>query len=106
VLEGEVRLAESGVTNVLHPGDQHSTNASVGAVPMREELAWSQDRDKLLALLAEVSHLSRKMESLQLPGLRYSSRILPGLPQSSVFVASIPNYSDAIQQANKLFQQE
>lgn len=106
VVEGEVRVAESGVTSVLHPGDQLSTSTSVSAVPMHEEFAWSQDREKLLALLAEVSHLSRKMESVQLPGLRYQSRILPGLPQSSLFVASIPNYTDAIQQANKLFQQE
>ncbi len=106
VVEGEVRVAESGVTNILHPGDQLSTNASVGAAPIREELSWSKDRDKLLALLGEFSHLSRKMESVQLPGLRYQSRILPALPQNSVFVASVPNYSDAIQQANKLFQQE
>lgn len=106
VVEGEVRVAESGVTNILHPGDQLSTNASVGAAPIREELSWSKDRDKLLALLGEFSHLSRKMEAVQLPGLRYQSRILPALPQDSVFVVSVPNYSDAIQQANKLFQQE
>jgi hypothetical protein len=106
VVEGEVRVAESGLTRVLHPGDQLSTNASVGAAPMREELAWSKDRDKLLALLGEFNHLSRKMEAVQLPGLRYQSRILPALPQSSLLVASVPNYSDAIQQANKLFQQE
>ncbi|HEV2962211.1 MAG TPA: FecR domain-containing protein [Candidatus Angelobacter sp.] len=106
VVQGEVRVAESGVTSVLHPGDQLSTNASVAAKPIREELAWSKDRDKLLALLGEFSHLSKKMEAVQLPGLRYQSRILPALPQTSMFVASVPNYSDAIQQANKLFQQE
>jgi hypothetical protein len=106
VVQGEVRVAESGVTRVLHPGDQLSTNTSVGAAPIREELAWSKDRDKLLALLGEFSHLSKKMEAVQLPGLRYQSRILPALPQTSMFVASVPNYSDAIQQANKLFQQE
>ncbi|HEV2989406.1 MAG TPA: FecR domain-containing protein [Candidatus Angelobacter sp.] len=106
VVEGEVRVAESGVTSVLHSGDQLSTSATVGAAPIRDELAWSKDRDKLVALLEEFSHLSKKMEAVQLPGLRYQSRILPALPQTSMFVASVPNYSDAIQQANKLFQQE
>src|SRR6476469_7588202 len=58
VIEGEVRVAEAGAEKVLHPGEQLSTNVSLGAVPVRQEIAWSQDLDKHLALLAEFAKLS------------------------------------------------
>src|SRR5260370_6454810 len=53
VIEGEVRVAGVGATAVLHPGDQLATNDSVAKVPVQQEIAWSQDPDKHLALLAE-----------------------------------------------------
>jgi ferric-dicitrate binding protein FerR (iron transport regulator) len=106
VIEGEVRVAEAGAEKVLHSGDQLSTNASLGSVPVRQEIAWSQNLDKHLALLAEFAHLSNKLETVQMPGLRYQSKLLPTLPADTLFYAGIPNLGDAVQQANKLFQQE
>lgn len=107
VIEGEVLVTESGATSILHPGDQLSTSASVGAVPIQREIAWSENSSKHLAELAELVHLQNKLEeNVQLPGLRYESRLLPLLPASTVLYAGIPNYSDAIQQAGQLFQQE
>lgn len=106
VIEGEVRVAEAGAEKVLHSGDQLSTSASLGAVPVRQEIAWSQDLDKHLALLAEFARLGNKLETVQMPGLRYQSHVLSTLPANTVFYAGIPNLGDAVQQANKLFQQE
>ncbi|HEY2496600.1 MAG TPA: FecR domain-containing protein [Candidatus Angelobacter sp.] len=106
VIEGEVRVAEAGTEKVLHPGDQLTTNASLGTVPVRQEIAWSQNLDKHLALLAEFAHLSNKLGTVQLPGLRYQSPLLATLPANTVVFAGIPNLGDAVQQANKLFQQE
>lgn len=106
VIEGEVRVAEAGAEKVLHPGDQLTTNASLGTVPVKQEIAWSQNLDKHLALLAEFAHLSNKLEAVQLPGLRYKSNVLATLPANTVVFAGIPNLGDAVQQANKLFQQE
>ena len=106
VIEGEVRVAEAGVTSVLHSGDQRSTNASVGSVPVKQEIAWSQNLDKHLALLAEFAHLENKLETVKMPELRYQSNLLPLLPSSTILYASIPNLGDAVDQANKLFQQE
>lgn len=106
VIEGEVRVAEAGLEKVLHPGDQLSTNASLGTVPVKQEIAWSQNLDKHLALLAEFAHLSNKLETVQLPGVRYQSHVLATLPANTVLFAGIPNLGDAVQQANKLFQQE
>jgi hypothetical protein len=106
VIEGEVRVASAGANSVLHPGDQLSTSFAVGSVPVEKEIAWSQDLDKHLALLAEFSHLFHKLEAVQMPGLRYQSNLLSKLPSSTVLYASIPNLGDAAQQANQLFQQE
>jgi hypothetical protein len=106
VIEGEVRVAEAGAEKVLHPGDQLSTNVSLGTVPVKQEIAWSENLDKHLALLAEFAHLSNKLETVQLPGLRYQSHVLPTLPANTVVYGGIPNLGDAVQQANNLFQQE
>jgi hypothetical protein len=106
VIEGEVRVAEAGAEKVLHPGDQLTTNVSLGTVPVKQEIAWSQNLDQHLALLAEFAHLSNKLEAVQLPGLRYKSDVLATLPANTVVFAGIPNLGDAVQQANKLFQQE
>lgn len=107
VIEGEVRVTESGATKILHPGDQLTTDASVTEVPVQQEIAWSQNSAKHLALLAEFAHLQNKVQqNVQLPSLRYQSRLLPLLPKSTVLYAGIPNYGDAIQQADQLFQQE
>jgi FecR protein/Putative zinc-finger len=106
VIEGEVRVAEAGAEKVLHPGDQLSTNVSLGTVPVKQEIAWSQNLDQHLALLAEFAHLSHKLEAVQMPGLRYQSNVLATLPANTLVFAGIPNLGDAVQQANKLFQQE
>ncbi|HWS18152.1 MAG TPA: FecR domain-containing protein, partial [Candidatus Elarobacter sp.] len=106
VIEGEVRVAEAGAEKVLHSGDQLTTNVSLGTVPVKQEIAWSQNLDKHLALLAEFAHLSNKLEKVQFPGLRYKSNVLATLPPNTVVFAGIPNLGDAVQQANKLFQQE
>jgi DNA-binding FrmR family transcriptional regulator len=106
VIEGEVRVAEAGAEKVLHPGDQLTTNAALGTVPVDQEIAWSQDLGKHLALLAEFAHLANKLETVQMPSQRYQSHVLPTLPANTVLYAGIPNLGDAVQQANKLFQQE
>ena len=110
VIEGEVHAQGTGSDGllhnaVLHPGQQMSTDAA-GAVPVRQEIAWSRDLDKHLALLAEFAHLSNKLQTVQLPGLRYESKLLPNLPSNTVLFASIPNLGDAVQQADQLFEQE
>src|ERR1043166_7153997 len=91
VIEGEVRVAEAGTEKVLHPGDQLTTNASLATVPVKQEIAWSQNLDKHLALLAEFAHLSNKLQTVQLPGLRYKSTVLGTLPANTVVFAGIPN---------------
>src|SRR6185437_10802394 len=68
VIEGEVRVAGTGSDGlfhnaVLHPGQQMSTDAA-GPVPVKQEIAWSRNLDKHLALLAEFAHLENRLETV------------------------------------------
>jgi len=106
VIQGEVRVSHAGETSVLHPGDQLATSAAMQPVPLQQEISWSKDREKHLALLAELAHLQHKLEQVQLPSLRYESKLLPLLPADTVIYAGLPNLGDYLKQANDLFQQE
>lgn len=106
VIEGAVQVAYSGTEALLHPGDETNTSANLSTVPIEEEIAWSDNLDNHLALLASLANIKRKIEQIPMPGLRYSSAILGNLPANTVFFASIPNLGDALNQANVIFQQE
>lgn len=106
VIEGTVHVAQAGGEAVLQAGEQVSTNPSVGQVPVREEIDWSQDRDRYFALLAQFSILEKNLENIKLPDLRYESRLLQVVPDGTVVYAGVPNYGDALAQANQLFQQQ
>src|SRR5207249_1700574 len=64
VIQGEVRVAQSGATQILHPGDQLSTSPNLNQVPVQEEISWSRDLDKHLALMAEFTHFQHKLATV------------------------------------------
>lgn len=110
VVEGEVRVEQNGGgssnLSVLHPGDQVATSADMGSVPVSEEISWSANKDEYLKMLGELSVLAKKFEQIQLPGLRYQSRIINYVPDNTVLYAGVPNYGDALAEAHKIFTQQ
>lgn len=106
VIEGTVHVAQAAGDSVLQAGDQVTTSSSMGEVPVRDEISWSQDREKYLALLADFSKLERKLRHIKLPDLRYQSHLLNFVADGTVVYAGVPNYGEALQQANQLFQQQ
>jgi FecR-like protein/putative zinc finger protein len=106
VIEGEVHVKHAGAESILHSGDQVATTQSVGRVPVSQEISWSNDLDHELALLAEFTKLRNKLETIQTPGPRYESKILPLLPADTVLYVGIPNLGNALQQANQIFQEQ
>lgn len=71
------------------------------------EMPWTQDLKKYPQLQTELEQLMGKLQkNVQAPAPRGQSRLLPLLPESTVFYAAFPNYGDASHQALAIFQQE
>ncbi len=103
VIEGVVRVDSGDSTNELRAGDQATSNANVAKVPIRTEIAWSRDSAKYLALLGDFAILQKQIAAIPGPGLRYSSDLLPYVPDDTVVYAAIPNLSNTLAEAGRLF---
>ncbi len=104
VVEGVVRVVSGDQTAELHPGEEQTSNSSVSKVPIQNEIAWSRNSAKYLALLGDFSALQKQIEAIPGPGLRYSSDLLPYVPEHTVVYAAIPNLSATLGEASQLFQ--
>jgi hypothetical protein len=96
VVQGEVHVAQGSSEKVLHRGDQTVTGAGMDPEPVKDDIAWSRNRDRYYALLAD---LRASLERIHLPDLRYQSDLLNRLPASTALYASIPNLGDYLSQA-------
>jgi hypothetical protein len=106
VIEGNVDVGYSGQRTMLHAGDEVNTSSELGAVPIKQEISWSENLDHYLALLAEFSKLKQQLEQIPLPGPRYESTLLARVPVNAKIYASIPNLGEALAEANQVFQQQ
>jgi hypothetical protein len=71
------------------------------------DMSWSKDLDKYPGLLPEFGKLVEKLQqNIQFPPTRSESRILPLLPESTVFYVAFSNYGDVTEQALKIYRQE
>jgi FecR protein/Protein of unknown function (DUF3352)/Putative zinc-finger len=104
VIEGVVRVAYGDRTTDLNPGDEATSSANVSKVPIQNEIAWSRNAAKYLALLGDFAVLQKQIEAIPGPGLRYSSDLLPYVPDHTVIYAAIPNLAATLGEASQLFQ--
>jgi hypothetical protein len=104
VIEGVVRVDFGDSTTDLHPGEETTSSASVSRVPIQNEIAWSRDSARYLALLGDFAVLQKQFAAIPGPGLRYSSELLPYVPDNTVVYAAIPNLANTLSEASKLFQ--
>jgi hypothetical protein len=104
VIEGVVRVAAGDQTSDLRAGDEQTSNASVSKVPIQDEIAWSRNSAKYLALLGDFSALQKQFEAIPGPGLRYSSELLPYVPDNTAVYAAIPNLAATLGEASQIFQ--
>jgi hypothetical protein len=103
VVEGEVHVEHSGKQDVLRPGDQVATTASIERIPVRDEIAWSRDASRYKQMLAD---LRREIdERVARPGVRYSTRLLDMTPEDTAFYVAIPNLSETLEESNKIIQE-
>ena len=106
VIEGTVSVAHDGRDSVLQAGQSVATAQSVGAVPVRGQIAWSQNREQYAALLDEFSRLGHRLQQIPSPAPRYQSTILPRVPEDTVLYVSVPNLGNTFAQGEQIFQDE
>ncbi|HTS35915.1 MAG TPA: FecR domain-containing protein [Candidatus Solibacter sp.] len=105
VIEGVVRVAAGDETSDLHAGDEQTSGPGVSKVPIQNEIAWSRNSAKYLALLGDFAVLQKRFEEIPGPGLRYSSELLPYVPDHTAIYAAIPNLAPTLGEASQLFEE-
>jgi FecR protein/Protein of unknown function (DUF3352)/Putative zinc-finger len=105
VIEGVVRVNFGGNTTDLTAGEQATSGASVSKVPIQNEIAWSRNSAKYLALLGDFAVLQKQFAAIPGPGLRYNSDLLPYVPDHTVVYAAIPNLANTLGEASRLFRE-
>lgn len=105
VIEGEVRVDQSGKERVLKPGDQMTTHDSIERLPVQDEVSWSRNSDKYRNLIAAAEAVRKEVDArLTLPGNRYSTRLLDLMPEETAFYVALPNISATLADANRILQ--
>ncbi|MFN7965871.1 MAG: FecR domain-containing protein [Acidobacteriota bacterium] len=103
VLEGRVEVDEHSTEHVLLPGDQVSTAVGADRVPLRDEIEWSAHRATHEALLAELQQLAKEIDAIPAKSARTSTRLLDLMPANLAFFGSVPNITDTVGEAHRLF---
>ena len=106
VVEGEVKVNYADQEEILTPGQQLATEAHLGLVPLDKELAWSQNIDTYLEMLADLDTLRREIRAtVPYPELRYDSRLLDLVPEGTVFFAALPNLGHTVGETHRVVQE-
>lgn len=106
VVEGEVRVKQARRDDLLHPGDQVATHASVAAVPIAKEISWSRNAAKYDELLAELTALGKDIDAqVERPGLRYSTELLGLAPEGTRAWIALPNLAQSLNETQRILDQ-
>lgn len=104
VIEGAVRVDYGERTSELHAGDEVTSSASVSTNPIQDEIAWSRNAAKYLALLGDFAVLEKRFAAIPAPGLRYSSDLVSYVPDDTVVYVAIPNLASTLGEASQIFE--
>jgi len=105
VVEGSVKVAQGAQSQMLKPGDQVSTDASLQKQDVQDAVAWSRESSRYLALLGEFSIIKKGLDKVPAAGLRHNSKLLDYIGDDTVMFASIPNLSTTLAEAERLFRE-
>jgi hypothetical protein len=106
VVEGEVHVNHAGLEDVLRPGDQTTTNASLERVPVKAEVAWSRNAARYAQMVTSLAQLRKEVsDKAPRPGVRYSTRFLNLLPEGTVLYAALPNLATTLSESNRIMQE-
>jgi hypothetical protein len=104
VVEGEVKVDKAAGTELLHRGDQTATNSTMALTGVGQDISWSENSTKYLALLGELSAISKKLDAIPGPEMRYGSKLTAVLPANIAIFVSMPNMSATLAEADSIFE--
>jgi hypothetical protein len=100
VMEGQVQVDYSSGSQPVRAGQQVSTSSSLPVIGITDEIAWSRNLNKYMAILQKsASQNQAASQTLQIAGLRYQSSLIPVVPGDSVLIASFPNVEGSLAQS-------
>ncbi len=102
VIQGEVEVEQGSNVQLLQPGDQISTQASLTPVSLTRDISWSRNSGEYLALLSEFAGLHKQLEAIPGPTPRYDSTLLKMVPADTTVYIAIPNIGSTLSQADQL----
>jgi hypothetical protein len=105
VIQGLVRVDYGDRTSELHAGDEVTSSTNVSTNSIQNEIAWSRNAAKYLALLGDFAVLQKQLAAIPGPGLRYSSDLVSYVPYNTVVYVAIPNLATTLGQASQIFQE-
>ena len=105
VIEGVVRVDYGERTSELRAGDEATSSANISKIPIQNEIAWSRNAAKYLALLGDFAVLQKQFAAIPGPGLRYSSDLVQFVPDNTVVYVAIPNLATTLGEADRIFQE-
>jgi FecR protein/Putative zinc-finger len=105
VVEGEVKVDKATGTELLHRGDQTATNPTMALTGVGRDISWSENSAKYAALLGEMSTISKRLDAIPGPGMRYSSKLTAVLPANIAVFVSMPNLSSTLAEADAIFEE-
>ncbi len=103
VIEGEVHVDQGGKDQTLRAGQQATTHQSIEHIPVKDEIAWSQDADRYGKMLDAIGN--QIDQQVAMPGNRYSTRLLDRMPEDTVIYVAIPNITRTLAEANRILQE-
>lgn len=102
VIEGEVKLNHAGSDRVLRPGEQATTNPSIGSVAVKDEIAWSKNAGYYAEMLAGLAVLKVDLNKVAQPQERYSTHLLDLMPANTVVYAALPNLANTLAESHRI----
>jgi hypothetical protein len=105
VIEGSVAVDSAERHDLLVPGEQTTTTTLLGRTRIEDEIEWSRNKLRHLALLAEATRAVREIEQrIDWPSLRYDTTLLDRAPANTVVYVAIPNIAEQIGQGYEMLQ--
>lgn len=105
VVEGRVEVDQHGQKESLLPGQVTASQSTLRATTVPAQVAWSKDAARYNSMLAELNQIRREIAALPLPSLRHDSRLLRLLPAETAVFVAIPNLSNNLADATRIFEQ-